>query len=397
MKFITFLFILFFSSDLLFAQDDRSQMPNSLQRTYFEVNLGSINYNFGASQFEALPNYKFQSVEVPHFAVRLVLYGYEFNKYIAAQISYMRPVYWVNYTYTNANYTQKSSVWMNVAGLSIKTKFPIVKNVSVFSEFGLGIITRHGGVSYSGATVVKDASYTSFLLGGGLKYDFSRNRSLLLSYVYSPEKSSVNQPATSFVSAGFSYHLHSLVKEKVLDSPKKSMIQPKHLFQIGYSSLIFGYGINNSFSKIPIFWGGDTEVNNGVSFNYQRNIFHGTRFFSLNWGIGASFWQSNIQKERFFTLSAYPVFKFNLLNTKSFDTYLYYSIAGPSYISKTVIDGIDTGKKFTFQDNMGVGFLMGENRNYNVEFKIGHYSNGNLFTTNGGVKIPFTVNLGYAF
>ena len=76
---------------------------------------------------------------------------------------------------------------------------------------------------------------------------------------------------------------------------------------------------------------------------------------------------------------------------------MYYSIAGPSFISKTVIDDEDIGKKFTFQDNMGLGFFLGENRNYNLEFKIGHYSNGNIFEQNPGVKIPFSLNVGYAF
>ncbi|MFT4756882.1 MAG: hypothetical protein ACI91R_001532 [Vicingaceae bacterium] len=40
---------------------------------------------------------------------------------------------------------------------------------------------------------------------------------------------------------------------------------------------------------------------------------------------------------------------------------------------------------------------MGKERKLNTEVKIGHYSNGNLFTENDGVKIPLTVNLGYTF
>ena len=79
------------------------------------------------------------------------------------------------------------------------------------------------------------------------------------------------------------------------------------------------------------------------------------------------------------------------------DAYFYYSVAGPTYISKKIIDHIDTGEHFTFQDNMGVGMFFGEKRNLNAEIRIGHYSNGNIFPLNGAVKIPLSLNFGYAF
>ena len=399
MKFISLLFVCFFLClNVSSAQDKRFQLPLSLQKSYFEVNVGSIDYNFNKSQFESLPEYEFQSVEVPHTAVRLVLFGYQFNPYFSAQISYMRPVYWVNYTYTNSNSIQSTSVWMNVAGLTLKAQLPVAKKINVFGEFGLGIITRLGGINLRNRDViVKKANYSSYLLGGGLKYNLNSKIDLLLSSVYSPEKKEANQPAISFVSAGFSYNLHQLPEEKIHEAKKIGYKHPKHLFQMGYSSLIFRYGINNTFSKIPIFWGGESEVNHGISFDYRQNVFHTSKYFSLDWGVGASFFKSNINKESFYTISAYPVFRFDFLHTKPFDAYMYYSIAGPSFISKTVIDDEDIGKKFTFQDNMGFGFFLGENRNYNLEFKIGHYSNGNIFEQNPGVKIPFSLNVGYAF
>ena len=399
MKFISLLFVCFFLClNVSSAQDKRFQLPLSLQKSYFEVNIGSIDYNFNKSQFESLPEYEFQSVEVPHTAVRLVLFGYQFNPYFSAQISYMRPVYWVNYTYTNSNSIQSTSVWMNVAGLTLKAQLPVAKKIHVFGEFGLGIITRLGGINIRNRDViVKKANYSSYLLGGGLKYNLNSKINLLLSSVYSPEKKEANQPAISFISAGFSYNLHRLPEEKIHEAKKLGYKHPKHLFQVGYSSLVFGYGINNSFSKIPIFWGGESEVNNGISFDYRQNVFHTSKYFSLDLGVGASFFISNVKKESFNTISAYPIFRFDFLHTKPFDAYMYYSIAGPSFISKTVIDDVDIGKKFTFQDNMGLGFFLGENRNYNLEFKIGHYSNGNIFEQNPGVKIPFSLNVGYAF
>ena len=91
------------------------------------------------------------------------------------------------------------------------------------------------------------------------------------------------------------------------------------------------------------------------------------------------------------------MFRFTLLRTKPFDFYLNYSLAGPTFISGLKSDDRNTGPHFTFQDNIGVGLFMGKERKLNTEVKIGHYSNGNLFTENDGVKIPLTINLGYTF
>lgn len=381
-----------------FAQDERFQLPPLLQKSYFELNVGSINYNFTQSQLESLPDYEFQSVEVPHAAVRLVLFGYKFNNYLSAQISYMRPVSWVNYKYLNGNYIQTTSVWMNVAGLTLKAQVPVAKKIHVFGEFGLGIITRLGGINIrNGDVLVKKANYSSCLFGGGFKYNLNSKIDLLLSTVFSPEKVTVRQPAILFISTGFSYNLNPIREEKIQEVKKIEFIHPKHIFQVGYSSTIIGYGINNTFSKIPIFWGGEAQANHGLTFDYRQNVYNTAKYFSLDWGVGASFFTSNIKKESFYTIAAYPVFRFNFLHTKPFDGYMYYSIAGPSFISKTMIDDVAIGEKFTFQDNMGLGFYFGEQRNSNIEFKIGHYSNGNIFTQNPGVKIPLSINLGYAF
>ncbi len=395
---IIFFFLCLNSS---FAQDERFQLPPLLQKSYFEVNVGSINYNFTQSQLESLPDYEFQSVDVPHTAVRLVLFGYKFNNYLSAQISYMRPVSWVNYKYANNNATQSTSVWMNVAGLTVKAQVPVAKKIHVFGEFGLGIITRLGGINLrNGDVLVKKANYSSCLFGGGFKYNLNSKMSLLVSTIFSPEKKVVKQPAISFVSTGFSYNLNRLSPERIEKKRQEAesiVFPPKHLFQLGYSSLILGYAINNSFSSIPIFWGGEAEARHGLSIDYRQNIYNTAKYFSIDWGVGASYFESNLKKESFYTIAAYPVFRFNFWHSKPFDSYIYYSIAGPSFISKTMIDDVAIGEKFTFQDNMGLGFYFGEQRNSNIEFKIGHYSNGNIFTQNPGVKIPFSVNLGYAF
>jgi hypothetical protein len=108
----------------LSAQGFRGQYSPAMKNTYFGVNIGSINYPFSTKQLQ--PGNTVGSVKVPHTAVRLVLVGHEFNKNISAQITYMRPVKWVEYRNVN-NTNQTLTVWMNVAGLTVAGKLPLSK------------------------------------------------------------------------------------------------------------------------------------------------------------------------------------------------------------------------------------------------------------------------------
>lgn len=381
------------------AQDERAQLPLALRNAYFGVSVGSINYNFSIDQFQAPVGYRFHSVAVNHPAVRLVLYGYEFNKYLSAQLTYMRPVSWVFYYYDiKGEINTRSSVWMNIGGLTLRPQLPLNKKFSLNGEVGLGIVTRHGFNAEDGkTTIISGVSYPTLLLGGGINYHLSDNWSLMLSAAHSPTEISFNQPATTFIAAGFNYKLGTISHAKLEIAAKTGYIHPKQLFQIGYSSNLLGYGVNNSLEKAVLFWGGDAQVRQGVSINYMRNVFHTARVFSLDWGVSAGNWISNVKNEDFVALSIYPVFRFTFLHTDPLDVYFYYSVAGPSFISRKIIDGNNTGEHFTFQDTMGTGIFFGKQRNLNAEIKIGHYSNGNLFTNNAAVKIPLSFNLGYAF
>ncbi len=171
----------------------------------------------------------------------------------------------------------------------------------------------------------------------------------------------------------------------------------KQWVQVGYTTNVLGYTINNILTdyKLRVFWGGRVHVKQGVSINYQRNIIDFAKFFSFDCGINTSWWQSIKDDEHFYTISVFPALRINFLRRKHLDAYLYYAVGGPSYISKTKMDGYDLGKKFIFIDNLGLGVFFGEKRNYSVELRIGHYSNANLFMPNQGVKAPLSLNLGY--
>jgi len=197
------------------------------------------------------PGYNFQSVNIPHAAVRFAVIGYEFNKYVAAQISYMRPVLWVNYTYDEGSVETEAtrSVWMNVGGITIKPQFPLNNKFTLYGEGGMGLITRNGFEDQLGNPVIGDANYATFLFGGGIRYNINDNWGLQLSAVYSPENSKVKQPSTTFISGGFRYKLLPLSEEKLERTAKAGYIFPKQMIQFGYVSNILGYGVNNFFFR----------------------------------------------------------------------------------------------------------------------------------------------------
>jgi hypothetical protein len=247
--------------------------------------------------------------------------------------------------------------------------------------------------------VIKNANYFSFLFSGGFEYRLTNKLNFVAGSGWSPANKKINQPATIFISGGLTYNVHKVSEEKVAKNKNSGFAFPANLFQVGYTSNVLGYGVNNFFSNtiFPIFWGGDVEVSKGISLQYERNIFHGRKLFSLDWGAGISYWKSRIQKEGFFTISIFPMFRFTVIHSKKADFYFNYSVAGPTFISKVRIDNTETGKKFTFQDFMGMGVNTGKSRKINAEIRILHYSNGDLFPDNNGVKVPLSFNMGYTF
>jgi hypothetical protein len=391
---LTFLISLFFISAGAQPGEKRIQYAQGLKNAYFGVSLGYINYSFSRVQLE--PGFTVQSVSVPHLAPRITLYGYQFNKYLSARITYMRPVQWVKYTNVNGDQTGHS-VWMNVGGLTFEGYLPLGKRFSLSGEAGLGMITRRGfEIDYK--PVIKHATYATGLFGAGLQYHLNSKWDLQLTGVLSPANKKEKQPVTEFYGVGFNYHLKELSKERVRDVQQSGFHFPRQLLQAGYSTNALGYGVNNLFSKtLPIFWGGAAELKSGVSINFQRNIFHSRKVFSLDIGTGMGFWMTREKEQRFFTASVYPVLRFIPIRSKQADFYFEYTVAGPTFISKTYLDDEKTGRNFTFYDAMGIGLFAGKQKTFNAGLRIAHFSNGNIFPNNNGVKVPLTFSLGYSW
>ncbi len=381
-------------SNSTYAQRVRSQYPGFISNAYFSVNVGYINYPFSELQLES-PYLNVESVVVPHTGVRLMLYGRSLTDWLEMQISYMRPVLWVEYNNLNG-LSSRNTVWMNVGGFTLLPKIPLSRKITLFGEAGLAVVTR-SGFRHNNILAVEDANYAHFLFGAGINYHLNDRFDLILSTAFTSKVDKYKQPHTFFLAPGFRYNMRPLPVEKVELNANSGYIFPENQITVSYTSNLAGYGTNMFFSDMSVFWGGSLEVQSGVSVSYQRNVFHGRKFFALDVGASISRWKTNHLQTTFHTLSLYPLLRFTLVRTRPADLYFFYSVAGPTFITDGVIDEVQTGRKFTFYDYMGIGSFAGDQRQFTTELKIGHYSNGNLFPQNEGVMVPLTLSLGYNF
>ena len=375
-------------------EDTRTQYPRLLQNSYISINVGAIDQSFSQAQLE--PGFHAASIEVPRVDVRVMLIGHEFNRFVSAQASYMRPLNYVTFANVRPDDLERHHVRVNFGAVTLKARLPVARRWSAYGEGGLGFTSRTG-FSLGDTPVVTDAHYATLLLGGGAEYRLSPSWDLTAGVTLSPGRDAVRQPRTVFFSGGFRYTVRPLPADRVNANRDATIIFPRQLVAVEYSSGT-GYGVNDFVSrKVPIFWGGQAKVDFGIAPHYERNVFHTRKVFALDVGGSAGLYKTRENDDRFFTLSVYPLFRFTFLRARLADMYFAYSLAGPTYISKVVLDGLNTGHHFTFQDFMGIGWFAGANRNLNLGVKINHYSNGNIFTQNAGVKIPLTVSVGYAF
>jgi hypothetical protein len=373
--------------------DGRAQYPLLLRDSYVSINLGWIGYAFSASQLQ--PGVQVQTVSVPHAAVRVAIFGHEFSRFLSVQGTYLRPVQFVSYRGLSVDGSSRH-VWTHFGGVTAKARLPLDGRVSLYGEGGFGITSRHG-FNLNGAPVVRDANYGSMLAGGGLEYHVDSRWDLTAGALYSPGRPQVEQPHMVFVSGGIRYTMRPLPPDRVAENAASASLFPRHVVQFEYSTG-YGYGINTFLSKdLPVFWGGNVKTVAGLAGHYQQNVFHTRRVFALDVGASVGAWRSRLTHESFVTVSAYPLLRFTVLRRRDGDVFFTYSLAGPTYISRTIIDGLDTGHRFTFQDFLGAGVFVGAHRRTSIEVKINHYSNGNIFTENAGIKVPLTVAVGRTF
>ena len=374
--------------------DTRTQYPPFLANSFFSFNVGLIGYLFTGRQLE--PGFEAGTIDKPRVAARVDLFGHYFSKYFSMQGTYLRPGRYV--AYRNINGTDVSRQVSNAyAGVTLSFHAPLGSKVSFYGEGGGGVTSR-SGFAIEGKQALKEAHYTSGLLGAGFEYHASQNLDWVLGATYLPGRRSFEQPSSRFYTLGVRYMMRPVPEARVVENRDSGYVFPKAVARLGFTTSGAGYGLNTLFSrKIPIFWGGDLETGSGVSFDYQRNYFHTKKIFAFDLGISAGAWKTNDHAQTFGTISGYPMFRWFFLRRATMDLYGNYSLAGPTFMTKTTIEDQHLGARFTFQDFMGVGGFFGADRKFNAEIGIKHFSNGNLFTTNASVKVPLTVLVGVTF
>ncbi len=376
------------------AEDTRTQYPAFMRDSYVSLRVGYIGYLFTATQLE--PGFEAASIERPRPAVRLDFFGHHFTRNLSAQVTYMRPAQFVEYNDINGK-NGNHPVSNAYAGLTFSWAQPLTPALDWYLEGGYGITSR-SGIVIDGQTALQPAHYGSALVGGGLTYHWSPTVDVMLGATYSPGRQGFNQPSTRMYTTGVRYNMRPIERSTVIANREAGHLFPTNIVRVGYSTNLLGYGVNDLFSKwVVIFWGGHVDTRQGGSIEYERNVFHTRKLFAFDLGASASIWQTDGRGDTFRTLSAYPLARFFLLRNDTMDAYFSYSIAGPTFISEYQLDDLNTGAKFTFQDMMGVGAFLGKSRRLNAEVSIKHFSNGNLATSNAGIKIPLTFKIGLVF
>jgi Lipid A 3-O-deacylase (PagL) len=375
--------------------DGRVQYPAGLANSFVTVNVGSIGYAFSEQQLA--PGHSVGSIEVPHTAASVVLFGHHFSKHVSVQGSYMRPIKYVRYHDLDGTDVSQT-VWMHYGTVTAQVRVPVARRLSVFGEGGLAITSRRG-FELGDRPAVTNAHFASALFGGGIEYRLNTTLDLVVGTSVIPARSQDNNPATIFTSAGIRFNMRPLPPERVAENVAAGYIFPRTIVQVGYATDAFGFSANHFFNKtVPIFWGGDVKVRRSVvSLQWERNVFHTKKVFAVDFGASYSEWRSLQANDGFRTLSVFPILRFTVVRTRQADAYVSFSEAGPTYISRVTIDGRAMGGHFTFQDFMAAGVFIGARKRLNVEFNLNHYSNGNLMADNAGVTVPLALKLGYAF
>jgi hypothetical protein len=377
------------------APDPRVQYPPFLANSYVGVRVGFLDTPFSTRQLE--PGTGSATIRVQHPAFGVALFGHNFGPYFSAEVAYVRPARFASFEHIGSSGATQT-VWMAFGQFAGKVHLPITRRISVHGDAGLGVSSRRG-FQIDGVTIVKDAHFRSVLLGAGLDIHVTPHWDTLVDLSYIPASSNNNQPRALYVATGLRYTMHALPAQRVAEIQRSAPLFPEHMLGVSYTTRRFGYEPNHFISHtVPIFWGGRVHIGSGLTVRYDRNVFHTPRRFAVDFGVNVAGWQSDLNRERFFSISAAPRLRFIVVRQRLTDIYVWYSTAGATFISRPTFDGSEIGTNhFTFQDGIGVGAFLGRARHVTIGVSLSHFSNGNLETRNPGVAVPVTFDLGYAF
>jgi hypothetical protein len=280
---------------------------------------------------------------------------------------------------------------------TVKGRVPISPRLTLHGDVGLALSSRRG-FALGATPIVRDDHVRSIVLGAGVDIHRTPHWDVVADVSYIPANEAHRQPRALYLAAGIRYTMRRLSPARLAAGARTDRLFPAHMVQVGIGTGT-AYGISHFVSHtVPIFWGGHVDVGPGLAGDYLQNVFHTPRLFAIDVGARAATWRSRLDRTRFFALSAYPRLRFMLLHRPLADLYAWYAVAGPTFISTTVIDGQAIGTNhFTFHDAIGIGAFLGRDRHVIVGASVSHFSNGNLETRNPGMRVPLTIDVGYAF
>lgn len=378
----------------LCAPDDRGQLPGVFHGSYIGLTAG-----FGAFSFtDAYLTPGLHSTRITNDRATVqVSVGHYFTPHLALQLSLMRPILWVQYRGVYAS-NSSNSVSPSVLALTVRPTLPLNDRFRLYGDVGAAYVSWIGFTGPGGTAGVTSAGLVAPLTGVGVLYRLSQHWNLDAGVSATWPGNRAHQPATRYGALGFEYVFGA-------SAPRSreglSVYEwPLQVLQVGFfEKQLFYWDATRIVStrSAPLFFNGEIKTRSGYTLMYERNVFHTAYWIALDWGVSVGRWVSAVNGEEFFTASVYPAIRVFPIHSSLIDVYLTYSIAGPSYISRNVIDGKRAGGGFTFQDYIGVGALLGKGKHFSLSLKLMHYSNGNLFAHNPGVAPPLTLNVGYAW
>ena len=377
------------------ATDPRAQYPPFLVNSYFSLETGYLNYPFSTNQLA--PGFQTASIKVPHVAAGVVLVGHQVRPHLSIELTYLRPIKYVRYE--NVDHTGLSdSVWMAFGMLTAKSQMTLTRRLSLTGHAGIAL-TNRTGFMVGTRPVVADEHFMSGVVGVGLELHANAVWDFVSGLTLVPANHKHDQPYALFGSAGVRFVLRPLTAERVEEKSHAHFMFPLHVIEASYSTNSAGYGLNDFMTgKLHIFWAGHVSIARGVELRYERDVFHTRRVFALDLGLAVAHLRSLQNADGETVISAYPALHFTVVRSRVGDVDLTYSFAGPSFLSRNVLDGVTTGATgFTFRDAMGASLRVGHLKRVTVGIEISHFSNGNLFGKNPGITVPLTWRIGYAF
>ncbi len=377
------------------------KMPRFFNHSWLGLNIGVKNTDFTAADFQSGFDFSTKDDTLVAMAVNI---GHYITPNWAWSLSLMRGVHSNKFSDPDPEAvagmdisSETGSVSETLLALSILPMLHLPNDVDVYAQAGVGMISRDG-FSLQGIPVVSDANIVTGVLGAGVIYGLHYDWQLVFSALYALPVDSEQQPGIFYAAIGMNY---LLVEDKKTVPQKSDAIFPLNFIEISYVNDDWFYIDAAPYftppTGIPIFFDGSIKVAQGLELIYERNFFHTARYFSLEWGAAIAAWQTCDLQQDFYTVSIFPELKWWLWRSPRADFYFSYSLAGPSYISNRYLDDQDAGSHFTFQDFLGFGAFLGQDKQISVSLKIVHYSNGNLLPNNPGVDVPVMLGIALRF